>query len=134
MLSDEVIHDEHGEHDKQNACHLAKPYEHLVDGRLPFLHLYLDGIGYGVVHGHGVGLGVVDVFEPILVSCLCRKDGVPMNEYTHAVMQVDAIHFEKAIRLAYVPIPVLCDWNVSHTPASCQRHEHHGQHSEREPL
>lgn len=63
MLSGEVIHDEHGEHDKQNACHLAKPYEHLVDGRLPFLHLHLDRVGYGVMYGYGVGLGLVDVFE-----------------------------------------------------------------------
>ena len=45
MLPDKVMHDEHGEHDKQNACHLANPREHLVDGRLLFLHLYLDGIG-----------------------------------------------------------------------------------------
>lgn len=132
MFPDEVTHDEHSEHDKQNACHLANPCEHLVNGRLSFLHLHLDRIGYGVMHGHGVRLGVVDVFEPILVSCICRKDGVPTNEYTHAVMQVDAIHFEKAIRLANVP--VLRDRNVFHAPAPCKRHERHGQHSEREPL
>lgn len=80
MFPDEVIHDEHGEHDKQNACHLAKPCEHLVDGRLLFLHLYLDGIGYGVVHGHGVDLGVVDEPKPVLVACLGNVDGVAFRK------------------------------------------------------
>ena len=80
MFPDEVIHDEHGEHDKQNTCHLANPYEHLVDGRLPFLHLHLDRIGYGVMHGHGVGLGVVDDFESILVACLGNVDGVTFRK------------------------------------------------------
>ena len=74
MLSDEVIHDENCKHDKQNACHLAKPYEHLVDGRLPFLHLHLDRVGYGVMYGYGVGLCVVDDFEPILEACLGNVD------------------------------------------------------------
>ena len=80
MFPDEVIHDEHGEHDKQNSCHLTKTYEHLVDGRLPFLHLHLDRVGYGVMYGYGVGLGVVDVFEPILEACLGNVDGVAFRK------------------------------------------------------
>lgn len=49
-------------------------------------------------------------------------------------MQIYAIRLNEAIRLAYVPVPVLRDWNVFHAPAPCQHNEHHGQHSEREPL
>ena len=134
MLSGEVIHDEHGEHDKQNACHLAKPYEHLVDGRLPFLHLHLDGIGYGVMYGYGVGLGVVDDFEPILEAYLGNVDGVAFRKDCNAIVQIDAVCLNEAIRFAYVPVPVLRDRNIFHAPASCQRHENHGQHSKREPL
>lgn len=134
MFPDEVIHDEHGEHDKQNACHLAKPCEHLVDDRWPFLNLHLDRIGYGVMYGYGVGLGVVDDFEPILKACLGNVDGVAFRKDCNAIVQIDAIHLDEAIRFAYVPVLVLRDRNVFHTPASHQRHEHHGQHSEREPL
>ena len=49
-------------------------------------------------------------------------------------MQIDAVRLDEAIRLAYIPVPVLRDRNVFHAPAPCQRHERHGQHSEREPL
>lgn len=134
MLSGEVIHDEHGEHDKQKSCHLAKPCEHLVESRLPFLHLHLDRIGYGVMYGYGVGLGVVDVFEPILEAYLGNVDGVAFRKDSNAIVQINAIRLDEAIRLAYVPVPVLRDRNVFHTPASRQSHEHHGQYSEREPL
>lgn len=134
MFPDEVIHDENCKHDKQNACHLAKPYEHLVDGRLPFLHLHLDRIGYGVANGHGVGLGVVDDFEPILEAYLGNVDGVAFRKGCNAIVQIDAVCLNEAVRLAYIPIPVLRDRNVFHTPASRQRHEHHGKYSEREPL
>lgn len=132
MLSDEVIHDENCKHDKQNACHLAKPCEHLVDGRLPFLHLHLDGIGDRVANGHG--LVVVDDFEPVLVACLRHVDGISLRKYRDAIVQIDAIRLNEAIRLAYVPVPVLRDRNVFHAPAPCQRHERHGQRSDREPL
>lgn len=80
MFPDEVIHDEHGEHDKQNTCHLAKPYEHLVNECLFLLHLHLDWIGDRVMHGHGVGIGVVDDFESILVACLGNVDGVTFRK------------------------------------------------------
>ena len=80
MFPDEVIHDEHGEHDKQNACHLANQYEHLVNERLFLLHLHLDRIGYGVMYGYGVGICVVDDFEPILEACLCSVDGVAFRK------------------------------------------------------
>lgn len=134
MFPDEVIHYEHGEHDKQNTCHLAKPCEYLVDGRLPFLHLHLDRIGYGVANGHGVGLGVVYDFEPILEAYLGNVDGVAFRKGCNAIVQIDAVCLNEAVRLACIPIPVLRDRNVFHTPASRQRHEHHGQYSEREPL
>lgn len=134
MFPDEVIHDEHGEHDKQNACHLAKPCEHLVESRLPFLHLHLDRVGDGVMYGYGVGLGVVDDFEPILEAYLGNVDGVAFRKDCNAIVQIDAVCLNEAIRLAYVPVPVLRDRDIFHAPASCQRHEHHGQHSKREPL
>lgn len=134
MFPDEVIHDEHGEHDKQNACHLAKPYEHLVDGRQPFLHLHLDRVGDGVMYGYGVCLGVVDEPKPILEACLGNVDGVAFRKDSNAIMQIDAVRLDEAVCLAYIPVPVLRDWNVFHTPAPCQHNEHHGQHSEREPL
>lgn len=134
MLSDEVIHDDHGEHDKQNACHLTKPYKHLVDGRLPFLYLHLDRVGYGVMYGYGVGLGVVDDFEPILEVYLGNVDGVAFRKDCNAIVQINAIRLDEAVSLAYIPIHVLRDRNVFHATAPCQRHEHHGQHSEREPL
>ena len=130
MFSDEVAHDEQGEHDKQYACHLAKPYEHLVNERLFLLHLHLDGIGDRVVHGHG--LVVVDDFEPVLVACLRHVDGISLRKYRDAIVQIDAVCLDEAVRLANVP--VLRDRNVFHAPAPCQRHENHGQHSEREPL
>lgn len=131
MLSGDVIHDEHGEHDNQNACHLTKPYEHLVDGRLPFLHLHLDMVWDGVMYGYGVCLGVVDDFEPILEAYLGNVDGVAFRKNAYAIMQIDAIRLNEAIRLAYVPVPVLRDRDIFHAPASCQRNEHHCQHSER---
>lgn len=134
MLSDEVIHDENCKHDKQNACHLAKPCEHLVDGRLPFLHIHLDRIWYGVMYGYCVVLGVVDDFEPILEACLGNVDGFAFRKDCNAIVQINAIRLDEAIRLAYVPIPVLRDRDIFHAPASCQRHEHHVQHSESEPL
>ena len=134
MFSDEVIHDENCKHDKQNACHLAKPCEHLVESRLTFLHLHLDRVGDGVMYGYGVGLGVVDDFEPILEAYLGNVYGVAFRKDCNAIVQINAIRLDEAVSLAYVPIPVLRDRNVSHAPASCQRHEHHGQHSEREPL
>lgn len=134
MLSGEVIHDEHGEHDKQNACHLSKPYDNLVNERLFLLHLHLDRVGDGVMYGYGVGLGVVDDFEPILEAYLGNVDGVAFRKNAYAIVQINAIRLDEAVSLAYIPIPVLRDRDIFHAPASCQRHEHHGQHSEREPL
>lgn len=134
MFPDEVIHDENCKHDKQNACHLAKPCEHLVDGRLPFLHLHLDRVWYGVMYGYGVGLGVVDDFEPILEVYLGNVDGVAFRKNAYAIVQINAIRLDEAVSLAYIPIHILRDRDIFYAPASCQRHEHHGQHSEREPL
>lgn len=134
MLSGEVIHDEHGEHDKQNACHLSNPYDNLVNERLFLLHLHLDRVGDGVMYGYGVGLGVVDDFEPILEAYLGNVDGVAFRKNAYAIVQINAIRLDEAVSLAYIPIPVLRDRDIFHAPAPCQRHEHHGNHSEREPL
>ena len=80
MLSGEVAHNEYEEHDEQQARHHAKSYDHIVNERLFLLHLHLDRIGYGVMHGYGVGLGVVDDFESILIACLGNVDGVTFRK------------------------------------------------------
>lgn len=130
MLSGEVAHNEYEEHDEQQARHHAKSHDHLVNERLFLLHLHLDGIGDRVVHGHG--LVVVDDFEPVLVACLRHVDGISLRKYRDAIVQIDAVCLDEAVRLANVP--VLRDRNVFHAPAPCQRHERHGQRSDREPL
>ena len=113
---------------------LANYVDRLVNECLSLLHLHLDGVGDGVTHNHRVGIGVVNEPNPVFVACLRHVDGVAFRKDAYAIMQIDTIRLDEAVGLAYIPIPVLRDWNVFLDPASCQRSDRHGKHGEREPL